>query len=473
MRETMLQHKYLPLIIAAALGSCAASAQASGYRLGSQSLSAQGSAEANSAEAADASAIFYNPAGMSRLPGRQLSAGATAVVPHSTFTDTGSTRFTGTSAGGTAAEGYAPDAAVVPALYFSEQINDQWSIGAGMFVPYGAKLDYGNTWTGRYTMTDIKLEALAINPSASFKLDRHHAFGFGVTAELMKAKLGQGVDVPGAVAVLAPTQLGMDLIAALGPHAAALANVQDGRALMDGKDWGYGFNLGYLFQLDEATRFGLAYRSSITHKLKGDAVWDFSQVTTDPVTNAVLAAASGKRNSGALLELKTPETISANVFHQIDPRWAVMADVTWTRTARMGDLHIQFTGTDQGDEVIRQQWRNTYRLSLGGNYRYSGNLLLRAGAAYDQTPVRSAGLTHPALPDADRYQLSLGGNYKLDAHSSVDFAYSYLGFKRARTNYQNDCTPLPNTNCTGNGETLRGDYETSLHMLGAAYNYRF
>ena len=112
----MLKRKYLPLIIAALLGACAAGAQASGYRFGSQSLSAQGSADANSAEAADASTIFTNPAGMSRLPGRQLSAGATAVVPHSTFTDTGSTRFTGTSAGGTAAEGYAPDAVIAPAL---------------------------------------------------------------------------------------------------------------------------------------------------------------------------------------------------------------------------------------------------------------------------------------------------------------------------------------------------------------------
>jgi long-chain fatty acid transport protein len=446
-----LKQKHFPLIIAAALGSCAAGAQASGYRFGSQSLSAQGSADANSAEAADASTIFYNPAGMSRLSGRQLSAGATAVVPHSTFTDTGSTRFTGTPTGGSAAEGYAPDAVVAPALYFSGQINDQWAIGAGLFVPYGAKVDYGKTWTGRYTLTDIKLETIAINPSASFKLDQHHSFGFGVSAQLMKAELGQAVDVPGA----------------LGP------GFRDAHTSVDGKDWGYGFNLGYLFQLDDSTRFGLAYRSSISHELKGNAVWDFSQVTPDPVTNAFIAGASGKRNSGALVELKTPETISANVFHQIDPRWAFMADLTWTRASRMGDLHIRFTGTDQGDEVIRQQWKNTYRLSLGGNYRYSGNLLLRAGAAYDQTPVRSAELTHPALPDADRYQLSSGGNYKLDAHSSVDFAYSYLGFKKARTNYHNDCLPIPGTSCTGNGETLRGEYKTSLHMLGAAYNYRF
>jgi len=90
-----MQHKYLPLIIAAALGAMSFSAQASGYRFGSQSVSGQGTADANGAEANDASTIFYNPAGMSRLEGTQISAGTTVVVPHSTFNDTGSTRQTG------------------------------------------------------------------------------------------------------------------------------------------------------------------------------------------------------------------------------------------------------------------------------------------------------------------------------------------------------------------------------------------
>ncbi|MBC7859388.1 MAG: outer membrane protein transport protein, partial [Burkholderiaceae bacterium] len=254
----------------------------------------------------------------------------------------------------------------------------------------------------------------------------------------------------------------------------ALAGVRDGHATADGKDWGVGFNLGYLFQLDQATRFGLAYRSSISHKLKGDAVWDFSHATTDPVTNAVLAHASGKKNSAALVKLQTPETISASVFRQLDAKWAAMADLTWTRTSRLANLNIEFPGTIQGDEVIRQQWKNTYRLSLGANYRYSEQLLLRAGVAYDQSPVRSAELTHPALPDSDRYQLSFGANYKLGPQSSLDLAYSYLDFKNARANYRNDCSPLPtSTTCTGNGETTRGVYKTRLHLLGVAYNHKF
>ena len=277
-----MKPSYLPLIIAAALAGLSSTAQASGYRFGSQSVSGQGSADANGAEASDASTIFYNPAGMSRLEGTQLLGGGTLVLPHSSFQDTGSKTFTNRTPGGTTKD-YAPDAVFAPALYASKKINDQWTIGAGLFVPYGAKLDYGNEWSGRYAISNIKLEAIALNPSASFKLNEHHSFGFGVTAEFMKAELGQAVDVPGSVAFLAqhaPAASTAFLaniartqgLAAAQAAGAALQGAKDGHAEMDGKDWGFGFNLGYLYQLDQGTRVGIAYRSSISHKLKGNTV---------------------------------------------------------------------------------------------------------------------------------------------------------------------------------------------------------
>jgi len=195
-------------------------------------------------------------------------------------------------------------------------------------------------------------------------------------------------------------------------------------------------------------------------------------VTTDPIVNQVLATASHKANSAALVQLRTPETLSANVFHQFNSQWAGMADVTFTRNNRMGDLDIQFPGTAEGTEVIRQQWKNTVRVSLGGNYAYSENLTLRGGIAYDQSPVKNAELTHPALPDSDRMQYSIGANWKLSPRSSIDLAYSFLDFKDANINYTNQCNPLA-TSCTGNGETTRGVYQTHLSLIGLSYNYKF
>jgi long-chain fatty acid transport protein len=468
--------KYLSLMVALALGAASMNAGASGYRFGSQSVSAQGTAESNGAEAADASTIFANPAGLSRLEGRQFMGGVTALVPHSTFQDSGSTRFTrGPSGGQQSQDDYAPEVVAAPSLYYSQKIDDRWTAGVGVFVPYGTKLDYDWNWSGRYALTNIKLEAVTINPSVAFKVNEQHAFGFGIDLEYMKARLGQGVDVPGTVAAATGTATGTALarqILALGGNPAALATAGDAHGSIEGKDWGYGFNLGYMYSPTTDTRFGIAYRSSIKHELKGGAVWDFSGVSADPVVNGVLQGASHHFNSAARVDIRTPETLSINAFHQFDAKWAGMADVTWSRTSRMENIDIQFVGTTEGDETIRQQWKNTVRVSLGGNYKLNEAVTLRAGIAHDDAPVRSNELRHAALPDADRTQLSFGANWKLSPNSSLDMAYSYLDFKDAVGNYSNNCNPLATT-CTGNGETTRGTWKTHMQLVGLAYNVKF
>jgi long-chain fatty acid transport protein len=471
-----LKQKYLTLMVAVALAAASATAAASGYRFGSQSVSAQGTAEANGAEAADASTIFANPAGLSRLDGKQIIGGLTAVVPHSSYQDAGSTRFTRTPTGGQSSQDdFAPGVVAAPSLYYSQKIDGQWSAGLGVFVPYGTKLDYDSNWAGRYSLTNIKLESLNLNPSVAFKLNEQHAFGFGIDIEYMKASLGQAVDVPGTIAAAQATGSGAALarqIATMGGNPAALASARDARAGVQGKDWGYGFNLGYLFSLDQNTRFGIAYRSSIKHELKGGAVWDFSTVSADPVVNGVLQAASRRVNSAARVELRTPETLSLNAFHQFNEQWAGVADVTWTRNSRLQNIDIEFVGTSEGDEVIRQQWKNTVRVALGANYKLNENVTLRGGIAHDDTPVRSSELRHAALPDADRLQLSFGANWKLSPASSIDLAYSWLDFKDAPGNYTNNCNPTA-TACTGNGETTRGTWKTHLQLIGLAYSYKF
>ncbi len=467
--------KILTLTIAAALGAVSMSSHASGYRFGSQSVSAQSTADANAAEAGDASTIFANPAGLTRLDGTQIVGGVTAVIPHSTFTDTGSKRFTGTSSGGlTSQDSYTPGMVAAPSLYVSKKLNDQWTAGFGLFVPYGTKLDYDNNWSGRYAMTNVKLESVNLNPSAGFKLNEQHSFGFGVSAQFMKANLGQGVDVPGSIAALTGTPAATALlrsIVAAGGNPAVLASVKDGHGSMDGNDWGYGWNIGYLFQLDQDTRLGLSYRSSVSHELKGSAVWDFN-VTPDQVVNKIIAANSTKSNSAVLLNVHTPETFSVNGFRQIDSKWAVMGDATWTRTSRLQNLNIQFPGTVQGDEVILQNWKNTWRFSVGTSYKLDEKFTLRGGIAYDQSPVASTTLRHPALPDEDRMQLSLGTNWKLNNNASIDLAYSYLHFRDADGSFKNSCSPLI-SGCTGNGELTQGTWKTRLHMIGVAYNYQF
>jgi len=128
--------------------------------------------------------------------------------------------------------------------------------------------------------------------------------------------------------------------------------------------------------------------------------------------------------------------------------------------------------------VINQNWKDTYRVSVGGNYKYSDSWLFRGGLAWEQSPVRSDDLRHPAIPDSDRIWLSLGANYQINKNNSIDVAYSFIDFKDATTNYSDSCSPAgvsPSTgqSCTGNGGTVRGSYKTYLQLVGIQYNYRF
>jgi long-chain fatty acid transport protein len=442
------------MVIGAVGGVLASQAQASGYNFGSQSVSAQGSAHANGAEAADPTTIYYNPAGMSLLDGDQISVGLTDVIPNSTFTNNGSKTVLGTPTSGGPGDGFAPASVVAPNFYATHQVNDKVTLGLGIFVPYGAELNYGDSWVGRYALESISLKTLNFNPSIAFKLDERQSFGFGVSAQYMKANLSKAVDV----------NSGMQIVSG-----GLFPAVGDGQASFSADGWGFGFNLGYMFKLDDSTRFGLAYRSEIHQKLTGNAVWDYSGVG-NPI--AAAAAQGLHASSAGSTDVTTPQSASANFYHDLNDKWAVMGNATWTGHSSMNDIDIKFDGTNAGDLVINQQWKNAWLFALGANYKYSDTLLLRSGIAFDQSPVSNVDLTHPALPDSNRYWLSLGANYKFNKQSSLDFAYSYVFFENANVNYTDGCNPLASS-CTGNGETTTGSYKTNMQLVGVQYNYRF
>ena len=179
-----------------------AQVQASGYHFGSQSVAAQGSAHANGAEAADPSTIFYNPAGLARLKGTQVSSGLSILLPDGDYKDKGSRDVFGNPVSGDAGE-FLPDAAAAPNFYFSHEINDRVTVGLGIFTPFGAKLDYKEDWAGRYGIQSASLETVTFNPSIAFRFNEHHSIGFGVSAQYIKSVQRGAADVKGASRQLA------------------------------------------------------------------------------------------------------------------------------------------------------------------------------------------------------------------------------------------------------------------------------
>jgi long-chain fatty acid transport protein len=163
------------LVVLAIVVGFSGDSMASGFALAEQSVSGLGNAFAGgSAAAEDASTVFNNPAGMTRIKGKQAVAGLHLVIPKAEFTDKGSPavssvavpgspsvpNFGNILAGGNG--GDAGGAFPVPNLYYVETFDIGWSFGLGINVPFGLFTEYDSGWVGRYHGVKSKIRTINI-----------------------------------------------------------------------------------------------------------------------------------------------------------------------------------------------------------------------------------------------------------------------------------------------------------------------
>src|SRR6266404_8127322 len=121
--------------VVSALGLLAGSeAHAAAFALYEQGVSGLGNAYAGAAAVAeDATTIWWNPAGMSRLgSGKHFVLGGSFISPSTKFSDNGSVRGTGSNAAFTGSGGDAGKDALVPSIFFAMDLSPQWSFGVGV-----------------------------------------------------------------------------------------------------------------------------------------------------------------------------------------------------------------------------------------------------------------------------------------------------------------------------------------------------
>jgi long-chain fatty acid transport protein len=440
-------------------------ALAAGYQFDLQSTSALGSANASAAEAADASVLFYNPAGLARLNGRSVSAGLHLVSPRGRFTPGHSTVDVAplSASTGTGDGGVFTALALVPNAYLALPLKEGMTAGIGFFVPWGTKVEYDEHWSGRYNLVETELKSFNINPSLGWRVNDRLSLGAGLSAQWVEGRLARKIHYGVVLA---------DLLA----NPAFFGDPQyDGTVSVEGDDWGWGFNLGALLDLDRDTRLGLAYRSAVKHQLKGGVTWRQNAFTAaDPLFGPVLAAAQasaalGHVDGGAVLGLDTPESLSASLFHQASDKLALMGDLTWVRQSRFREVRIRF---DNGapPSITPERWGDVWRLALGARYQWRGDLALRAGIAYEQSPVNDGNRT-ASLPDNDRWWLTLGASIRRGRHDSWDFAYAHARLADSSIRAADDGAGEVPCNC--NYSTLRGRYSLYSNIVSAQYNHSF
>jgi long-chain fatty acid transport protein len=314
--------------------------------------------------------------------------------------------------------------------------------------PFGLKTEYSDNWVGRYNAIKSELTTVNINPSFAYKINERASVGFGVSALYADGELTQAVD-----GGLGAALLGIPIPWVPG------SNTFDGNAKLTGDDWGYGYNLGVLFEPTDKTRLGIAYRSKVDLKIEGDV-----EVSGLPPP---LNVSNGTQN--AKLDLSLPDSLSISGLQQLTPQWAIMADVTRTNWSKLDSLDIQIE--DGSRSVTQLQWDDTMRYSLGATYKYSESWLFRTGVAYDETPTPDAQLRTARIPDENRTWLALGANYKFNKKLTFDLGYAHLFVDDPKIDSSDAYDPTTGLN-TG-FHRVKGNYDASVDILSAQVNWRF
>jgi long-chain fatty acid transport protein len=426
-------------------------AAASGFALIEQSASSAGNAHAgNAALAEDATTNYFNPAGLVHVKGSNFVNAVHVLVVDGHFTKTSATSGAGTpTTGGDG--GNLGGVAALPNIYYSRELSPTMTFAVGVNAPFGLKTQYQNDWVGRYQATLSAIKAVNINPGMGWKVNDSVSVGAGISVQNFAAELVHAVDF-GAVCFGA---LGAAAPSICGP-VGLVPQGKDGQVKLKGDDWGYGFNLGALFQLSKETRLGIAYRSSIHHKIQGDVTYLIPAGLPGPI-----ASAPNFTNGKATVTVKTPEFLEVSLVSQIDPKLTVMGDVTMTRWSRLKELRVNFAN-GAAPAVTPYEWGNTIRVSGGLSYQLDSAWKLRAGVAFETAGVQDH-LRTPVLPDSDRKYIAFGANYRFSDKNSIDMAYIHAFLKNSTINHSEP--PF--------GGTIVGSYRSKADIFSVQFNHKF
>ncbi len=427
----MLRFKPSYLLVGLALSGYHLNSTAAGFALFEQGASGLGNAYAGaSAVAEDASTIFFNPAGMTYLEGRQIVGALHLIKTNGDFDNKNSVPVGAYAPGGEG--GNLGSLAAIPNLFYKQDINEQLKFGLGISTPFGLKTEYDKNWLGRFQAVKSELKTININPSLAWKLNDQWSFGFGVSAMWAQAELTSAVN-----------------LSTFGLPESSVKN--------KGDDWGFGYNLGAIYQVTPDTRLGLSFRSKVEQHLKGEATSPFTLANGNPIRTL---------NTDITADLTLPETLSFSSFSHLNDRWDLLADVTWTRWSQFKSLSImRDNGSNTALGTTQEHWNNTLRYSVGVNYRYTDTIKLRTGVAYDEEAIDNNHRT-PRIPGNDRIWLSFGASWQYSPQTKFDVGYAHLFIKEARI-HDDQTSLVPSRGL------VSGKYDGSADILSMQFTHQF
>ncbi|MDX5418105.1 MAG: outer membrane protein transport protein [Hymenobacteraceae bacterium] len=409
--------------ILALLGSALLSgtAMAGGYQVNLASQRQIGMGHTGTGLLTGTSSIFFNPGAMSYMDSRGgITIGGSGIISKIAYSapESGAVTARTDNPTGTPFQVYA--------VY---GINEKIKAGLGVYTPFGSTVEWGNQWSGRYALNQLKLQAIYIQPTVSYAITDKLGVGIGLNYVVGNVNLQRSVPVQNQDGTEGSIEL-------------------DGSA-----ESAWGFNAGVFFQATEKLSIGVNYRSQV----------DLSVEQGDVMFSNIPAAARGNFPDGTTFnaELPMPSTLSVGVGFKPSDKLTLAVDVNYVGWDAYEKLRFDFSQNVGGSPFSEasRNYENAFIYRIGAEYMVAEGLALRGGAYLDKTPVQDGYLT-PETPDADSRGLSAGLGYSVSDNISLDASFLYIN-KKERTDA---------SNLSGG---IGGTYKSIAYIPGIGLNFKF
>ncbi len=395
-------------------GIVSVAALGGGFQLNEHGARAMAQAGAFAARAYDPSAMYFNPAGLAWQDMPAFYGGVTAIIP--------TVSFYGPLQNNTNQKTESPAQFFNPVnFYFAYPALNNLHMGVSVNNPYGLGSQWPDNWVGRYVTTNVQLQTWFFNYSLSYKITDDFSIGGGFSYVLGTVTLDRAVAIP--------------LSAPGGEPRVHLS--------LDGTSAGW--NVGALYKLTPELSIGASYRSSVKMDANGTAAFNPDYASLHLPQGDVSAS------------ITLPATGYLGVAYDVTKDIQVEADYQYIGWSAYDQLVFKFQA--DGSTVVQpKNYKDTYILRIGGEYKYNDDLRLRAGYYYDHSPVQSA-YVDPMLPDANRNGLNLGFGYNITKNFNVDVAYLFILFDERKA----ENTVI----------NFDGTYHTRVNLIGVDLGYTF
>jgi long-chain fatty acid transport protein len=400
---------------------------ANGFRIADQDAFATSRGEAFVATADNASAIYFNPAGITQLAGNNVRAGLYGIYYDPTYTPPSSSSKSGETFH------IQNNLAAVPQFFYAcTPENLPLSFGLGIYSPYGGSIVWPDDTGFRTVATKGALTYERFNATIAMMLAPGLSLGCGVTADYANIDLEQG----------------------LRPSASPLVNF----FRFKGDGWTASYDFGLLWKPIEQLSLGATYRGSSTFTMAGHT--EFEQQPVIPETQRPAEA-----------DFEFPLNATFGISWRPTPKWNLEFDADYTDWTSFKTVTISQTPPlpfpIKTDVPVTLRWQPSWMYEFGATRYFDNGWHVSVGYVFNENSVPDAYYS-PLAADLDRHFFSAGVGFK-GKRLGFDLAYQF-GYGPARTVSGSQPSSQP---AFLTGERADGTYNYVSHAVMVTFGVRF